>query len=126
MIQLTNSIYKEQVLANSTHSLVFVWASWCSNCKRQKPILEQLETETPLSIKFYSLKADDEETLVRELKVMAVPTILLFSHGVLINKLTGVKSEKTLVAKIEKAVNFSLEDAKQHQYKGWLSSLFNK
>jgi thioredoxin-like negative regulator of GroEL len=127
MIPLTNSIYNEQVIANNaSHSLVFVWASWCSNCKRQKPILEQLATDTSLNIIFYSLKADDEQALVKELKVMAVPTILLFSHGFLVNKLTGVKSDKLLIPKIEKAVKFSIEEAEQNQYKGWLSRLFNR
>jgi thioredoxin-like negative regulator of GroEL len=119
--------FQAKVLDNISRPVVIeVWASWCHNCKAMKPIFKATADELDDKADFYELKADDNMDLVKSMKVMGVPTLLFFSHGVLISKKPGVRSKKTISKILEPMYSYSLHDATENKHRGFIKRLFGK
>ncbi len=106
--------------------VVEVWASWCHNCKAFEPTYREIAEKYQEKANFIMVKADDNETFARKFKVMGVPSILYFSHGHLIKKTTGIKSEQSIIKKLEPILDYTAEDAKANEHKGFFSMLFKR
>ena len=76
-------------LAENPRAVVDVWAPWCGPCRTTTPILEQLARELAPAVKFGKLNADNEPTLAAQYGVQAIPTLLMFGRGRLVDQLTG-------------------------------------
>ena len=123
--ELKEEDFKDKVLNNSTKPVVIeVWASWCHNCKTLDPIYKATAKDLNEKAEFYQLKVDDNQTLVKSLKLMGVPTLLFYRHGVLIAKKPGVKSQKTITKIIESLINYSQDEAMANKHVGLLKRIF--
>jgi len=71
-------------------------ASWCGPCKAFKPIIQELIAEGN-SIEIIDI--DSNESLARELNIRSVPTTVIFSEGVEVERFIGAK-KKELVKNI--------------------------
>lgn len=63
------------------------WAPWCRNCKKVAPIVEKLAAD--VNAKFVKVNTSDAEELAAELKVNALPTVLIFKDGKKVGEYTG-------------------------------------
>ena len=123
--ELKEEDFKDKVLNNSTKPVVVeVWASWCHNCKTLDPIYKATAKDQNEKAEFYQLKVDDNQTLVKSLKLMGVPTLLFYRHGVLIAKKPGVKSQKAITKIIEPLINYSQDEAMANKHVGLLKRIF--
>lgn len=123
--ELKEEDFKEKVLNNSTKPVVIeVWASWCHNCKTLDPIYKATAEELNEKAEFYQLKVDDNQTLVKSLKLMGVPSLLFYRHGILIAKKPGVKSQKAITKIIETLVDYTVEEAMANKHVGLLKRIF--
>jgi len=126
-LTLKEEEFQLKVLEQSDKPVVVeVWASWCHNCKTLDPIYKATAEELKGKANFYQLKADDNQELVKSLKIMGVPTLLFYKHGVLIAKKPGVKSQKAIKKIIEPLYNYNKEDAEANKHVGLLKKIFGK
>jgi thiol-disulfide isomerase/thioredoxin len=58
-----------------------------------KPILDKLASEYEGQIEFLAINADDSPEIARHYKVFAIPTVLVFRGGELVNRITGAHNE---------------------------------
>lgn len=77
-------------------TLVDFWATWCSPCRMQAPILEQLDVELGGSAKIGKVDVDEEPELARRFAVMSIPTLIAFRDGAVIAKTVGVTDAQEL------------------------------
>ena len=68
--------------------------------------------------RFYKLNADDNPTLVRQYKVMGIPTTLYFRHGKLVARKTGVQSAEAIAKKLKPLFGMSAEMADRQAITG--------
>lgn len=68
--------------------VVDIWAPWCGPCKVLTPMLEAIAPELP-DVTIVKLNAD-ETSLMGELMVRSVPTLLRFQDGILVARKIGV------------------------------------
>lgn len=87
-------------------TLVDFWASWCGPCKVMHPIVEELEHEygDKLSVTKYDVDAPENQAVVQQYEVMAMPTYFIEKDGQVVAQFVGAQSKKTLVDAIEKAL----------------------
>jgi len=124
-IDLKEEDYQAKVLDNKSKPVVLeVWASWCHNCKTLDPIFNASAEELKDKAEFYKLKADDNRDLTKSLKIMGVPTLLFYRHGVLIAKKPGVRSQKSISKILDPLYEYSKEEAEANIHKGLLKKLF--
>lgn len=87
-------------IAGATPVLVDFWAPWCGPCKAIAPILEELAKEFSGKLTIGKVNVDDHGDLAGTYGVRAIPTMLLFKGGVLVETLVGMQSKDALKAKL--------------------------
>jgi thioredoxin 1 len=74
------------------HILYFT-ADWCNPCQRTKPFAEELISEGA-NIKF--IDADSETEMVKNFKVMSIPTFIVIEDGQEVARANGAKTKQEL------------------------------
>jgi thioredoxin 1 len=78
------------------------WAEWCGPCRMIGPIIEELAREMKGKVVFGKLNVDQNMQTANKHRISAIPTLMIFKEGKLINKLVGAYPKPALVAKIQK------------------------
>ena len=78
--------FKQAVSADMV--VVDVYADWCGPCKRLAPELKRMAREWD-RVLFIKVNADKHRSVVAQLGVRGLPTILYFKSGAMITKTVG-------------------------------------
>ena len=78
------------------------WAEWCGPCRMIGPIIEELAGEMKGKVVFGKLNVDENPQTANKYKISAIPTLMVFKNGKLIDKLVGAYPKTTLTGKIQK------------------------
>ena len=71
-------------------------ADWCSPCKIQDPIIEELKEKYKEKVKFETIDIDKETEQAERFKIKAVPTLIIQKNGIVVNRFVGVTYIKIL------------------------------
>jgi thioredoxin 1 len=85
----------QQVLDSDKLVLLDFSAEWCGPCKVMQPELEALDQETDFVVA--KVDIDQNDSLVGELKIKHVPTIVFFQAGKEVKRTTGLSSKRELL-----------------------------
>ena len=98
-IEVTDSTFKETI---ENHPLVVVdcWAPWCGPCHMVAPIIEELARDYAGKILFGKLDVDENPATAMQYQIMSIPTLLVFNHGKLVDRMIGALSRQILEPKI--------------------------
>lgn len=103
VLTLTESNFKELVLQAGAPVLVDFWAEWCGPCKMIAPVLEELATEYDGKVKIGKVNIDENPNLATQFRVSAIPTLLVFKNGQVMEQMVGAKSKRDLKASLDRA-----------------------
>lgn len=81
--------------------LVDFYADWCGPCRTLSPVLEELGREFEGRIDFAKVDIDAEPGLARRYQIRAVPTLLLFRGGEVVERIVGASGKQALRAQLE-------------------------
>lgn len=103
-IELTRENFQEEVLQSPQPVLVDFWADWCGPCKTLAPVIEELAGEYDDKVKFAKVNIDENQELAAEHGIRAVPTLLLFKDGQVVEQIVGMKSKGELKSELDEYV----------------------
>ena len=95
IIGLSVSEYNE-LLISDKKVLIDFYAEWCAPCKKMKPYLLQMEKDLGDKVVIIRLDADKNKTLMTEMKISELPTLLLYENKELKWKHSGFIGEADL------------------------------
>lgn len=76
--------------------LIDFYAEWCAPCKKMAPYLSKMQTQLEQKVVIIRLNADENKTLMHELKIEELPTLLLYENKELKWKHSGYIAEEDL------------------------------
>jgi len=94
MVKHVNKKEFDEVVKEGTVVVDF-FATWCGPCKMLSPVLEEL-SEEETNVKFVKVDIDEEELLAEQYNIQAVPTVLVFKDGKVVNKNLGFAPKAVL------------------------------
>jgi len=91
-----------------SYLVVDLWAPWCGPCRMVAPVIQELSAEFAGKITFAKLNTDENQGLAMKYGITAIPTIMLFARGKLVEKLIGAYPKPMLRDRILRAFGMGL------------------
>ena len=102
--QVTDATFESQVLQSATPVLVDFWAPWCGPCRAIGPTIDALAGEYAGKIEVVKLNVDENPATPGKYGIRAIPTLILFKNGEVLDQITGAVSRNNIVAMLEQKV----------------------
>jgi len=76
----------------------------CGPCKMVSPILDELATEYDGKIKIGKVNIDEHQALATQFGIRAIPTLLIFKNGQVVDQIVGLRSKKDFKGKLDRVL----------------------
>ncbi|WP_294563723.1 thioredoxin [Succinatimonas hippei] len=100
VLHITDDQFEAEVIKSDKPVLVDFWAPWCGPCKMVGPIIEAL-AEKMENVKFCKVDIDQNVEWASKLKVMSIPTMVIYKDGEVMASQIGALPEEDLRRFIE-------------------------
>lgn len=88
--------FDEKVLANQGLVVVEFWNEGCIPCRQLRRILTQLAADIPSNIRIGAVNVSENPALAERYGIQAVPSLLFFKNGEVVETRTGVDRRQVL------------------------------
>ena len=104
IINATDATFQAEVIESEIPVIVDFWAEWCAPCKQIAPALKDLADQYDGRVKIVKVDIDSSPGTPGQYGVRAVPTILAFQRGQVVQQLQGVRPKSGFVEMAEKLI----------------------
>lgn len=105
IVHVTDSSFEQDVLKSEQPVLLDFWAEWCGPCRQIAPALEEIAKELDGKVKITKLNIDESPRTPGTYNVRAIPTLILFKDGEVVDTLRGALPKNQLAAWIGGAID---------------------
>jgi len=102
VLHVTDSDFEDKVLKGAAPCLVDFWAPWCGPCKAIGPVIEELAGEFAGKVTIAKMNVDESPATPGKYGIRAIPTLILFKDGEVVDQVTGAVGKAQIVAMLEK------------------------
>ncbi len=92
----------DEILRENSLVVVDCWAEWCGPCKMLAPIINELSEDYEGRALIGKLNVDENPRTSMKHRLMAIPTLLFFKDGELVDQIVGVVPKTTIEKTISK------------------------
>jgi thioredoxin 1 len=95
-----DEMHFQEFISNNPFAVIDFWAEWCGPCRRITPVMDELAKEFAGKVAFGKCNTDDNRQIAMELFISAIPAIMLFRHGQLVDRIIGAYPKEAIRGKI--------------------------
>ena len=103
-LEFSDANFDEAVLQSDRPVLVDFWAAWCGPCKALAPIMDDLASEYNGRAKIGKVDTDANREISVRFSVSAIPTVILFHKGEIVQKFVGLRGKKDFQTALDRLV----------------------
>jgi thioredoxin 1 len=82
--------------------LIDCWAPWCGPCRMVAPVIDALAREMSGTVVFGKLNTDENSAVPNKFSISAIPTMLIFKEGKMVDRIVGAQPKEALAARIKR------------------------
>lgn len=79
----------EETISKYPVVVVDFWAVWCGPCKMMEPVIAELQQTYQGKVVFGKMNVDENPVTPSKFGIMAIPTLLVFKDGEMVEQLQG-------------------------------------
>ena len=100
-LQITDSSFDSEVVKADKPVLVDFWAPWCGPCRMLSPLVDELAKEYDGKVKVGKVNTDDNAQVATQFSISAIPTLLFFKGGKVMDQLVGVHPKTEIKKRLD-------------------------
>ncbi len=102
---LTEQNFQQEVVQSGKPAMVDFWAVWCGPCRILEPIVEDLARKYGDRALIGKVNVDENPMLAAQFGIRAIPTILFFKNGEVVDRVVGAVPQPILEEKLQALLN---------------------
>jgi thioredoxin 1 len=92
--EFTDGNFESEVLKSEVPVLVDFWAEWCMPCRLLAPTIDKIAKDYNGKVKVGKLDTDANRDVSIKYGINAIPTVILFKGGQVVQKFVGMRKER--------------------------------
>ena len=93
--------FTNEVVDSKSPVVVDFYATWCGPCRALSPMLDAMSASYTNKVKFVKVNLDEAPDLAKQYSVEAIPTLLFFKNGQVVDRTLGLMDESALKARLD-------------------------
>ena len=102
VLDVTDQSFEAEVLKSDKPAIIDFWAEWCAPCRQIAPIIKDLAASWGDKVKIVKMDIDANPNTPGRYGVRAIPTILAFQNGKVVQQLQGARPKADFEAMVKK------------------------
>jgi len=101
VLDVTDQTFDAEVLQSDKPVIIDFWAEWCAPCRQIAPIIKELAAEHGEQVKIVKMDIDSSPGTPGRYGVRAIPTVLAFKNGEVVQQLQGARPKRDFDSMVE-------------------------
>lgn len=93
---VNDATFETEVIKSAIPVLVDFWAPWCGPCRAIGPVVDDLSGEYEGKVKICKMNVDENPVTPGKFNIRAIPTLIIFKDGKVLEQITGAVSKANL------------------------------
>ena len=102
IVEVTDQDFEAEVLQSETPAIIDFWAEWCAPCRAIAPIVKDLAESYGDKVKIVKMNIDENPSTPAKYQVRAIPTVLAFRNGEVVEMLQGARPKAAFEEMVQK------------------------
>jgi thioredoxin 1 len=102
VLEVTDQNFEAEVLRSDVPTVIDFWAEWCAPCRAIAPIVKDLAEQYAGKVKIVKMNIDENPNTPGKYGVRAIPTVLAFKGGNVVEQITGARPKSAFVEMVQR------------------------
>jgi thioredoxin 1 len=101
VLDVTDQTFDAEVLQSDKPVIIDFWAEWCAPCRQIAPIIKEIADQHGDQVKIVKMDIDSSPGTPGRYGVRAIPTVLAFKNGEVVQQIQGARPKRDFDSMIE-------------------------